>query len=105
MANWDTVFRYESEAAGGGDFEELQVRRNSGGLQFRVVVATDDDDADAETLWTSDKDLAAGDIIEALEEFVNERDLPPETLKEAAEELEPFLTAAEGKAVAARLDD
>jgi hypothetical protein len=105
MANWDTVFRYESEAAGGSDFEELQVRRTSGGLQFRVVVATEDDDADGETLWTSDKDLAAGDIVEALEEFVIERDLPPDTIKEAAEELEPFLTAAEGKAVAARLEE
>jgi hypothetical protein len=105
MASWDTVFRYESEAAGGGDFEELQVRRTSGGLQFRVVVASDDEDAETETLWTSDKDLGAGDIVEALEEFVIERDLPPDTIKEAAEELEPFLNAAEGKAVAARLED
>ena len=104
--SWETFYKYESETAGGGAIEELQVQRGSDGLQFRVVIKSgDDEDAAGETQWTSDKDLAPGDIIEALEEFVSERDLTPDTVKEAAEELEPFLTAAEGKALMARLRD
>jgi len=104
--SWETFFKYESEAAGGGSFEALQVRRTSDGLQFRAVDASgDDDDAVGDTLWTSDKGLAPGDLIEALEEAVSERDLTPDTIKDAAEALEPFLTTAEAKALSARLPE
>jgi len=100
---WDAFYTYDSETGGSGETEELQVRRSDGGLQFRIVSRPSDEEGEGDVLWTSDEDLAGGDIVEALEEAIAERDLSADLLDEIAEGLEPHLAVAERRALKARL--
>lgn len=102
--SWETFYTYDSEGGGAGDVEEMQVRRTDDGVQFRIVAKIADDDAEGEVLWSSDEDLGAGDLIEALEEAIAERDLSGDLMEEIAEGLEPHLTAAERRTLKVRLD-
>lgn len=102
--SWETFHVVESERGGDAWSDEMQIQRGRRGLQLRLASRpADDEDAAPVVQWTSDEDLDATDLLEALEELAAEHDLTEETVSEAAENLEPFLNAGEWRTIMAKL--